>query len=133
MPYKNRTKHLLVASCILAFLVVIGWGLLSRYKSQSLKPLPSLTVYQAGSNGEMAAVNLQSVMVNSQPERINLYSIAPLQVHFIDVGQGDSILIQAADGTTVLLDGGPDNGLAYQLIGLKPSGRCCYWKTVRSY
>ncbi|MBD3278195.1 MAG: hypothetical protein GF388_07845, partial [Candidatus Aegiribacteria sp.] len=33
-----------------------------------------------------------------------------LQVAYLDVGQGDAILIQASGGMTMLFDGGPDPG-----------------------
>jgi beta-lactamase superfamily II metal-dependent hydrolase len=40
----------------------------------------------------------------------------PFQVHFIDVGQGDSILIQATDGQNILIDGGDtDTGVVRYL------------------
>jgi competence protein ComEC len=46
----------------------------------------------------------------------------PLRVHFIDVGQGDSILVQCPDGSTVLIDGGPMDAYP-QLVGyLKEAG-----------
>lgn len=39
-----------------------------------------------------------------------------LRVHFIDVGQGDSILVEAADGSVALIDGGYDNGVAWSYL-----------------
>jgi len=40
---------------------------------------------------------------------------APLRVSFLDIGQGDSILIQSPTGTTMLVDGGPDRSVLRQL------------------
>jgi len=45
--------------------------------------------------------------------------LAPISVHFVDVGQGDAILIQASSGETVLIDGGEeDSGVVQYLQNL---------------
>lgn len=38
-----------------------------------------------------------------------------LKVIFLDVGQGDAILLQSAQGLNVLIDGGPDREIIYKL------------------
>jgi competence protein ComEC len=40
-----------------------------------------------------------------------------LHVTVLDIGQGDSILVEAPDGTTMLVDGGPDPELALRRLG----------------
>jgi competence protein ComEC len=40
------------------------------------------------------------------PTSVPIVSNQPFRVHFIDVGQGDSILIQTSDGRNILIDGG---------------------------
>ena len=40
----------------------------------------------------------------------------PLTVHFLDVGQGDSILVESPTGRRILIDGGPDGTLLQQRL-----------------
>ena len=40
----------------------------------------------------------------------------PLTIHFIDVGQGDAILIQDAEGNAALIDGGNEDSLALKYL-----------------
>lgn len=40
----------------------------------------------------------------------------------LDVGQGDSILIQAVNGTQLLIDGGPDEKVLSELAKVMPPG-----------
>lgn len=48
-------------------------------------------------------------------------TVSPVaRIHFLDVGQGDAILIESPSGTRVLLDGGPDAGIVRELAGLLP-------------
>lgn len=37
------------------------------------------------------------------------------KIYFLDVGQGDAILIRSPQGQNILIDGGPDNKLLYEL------------------
>jgi competence protein ComEC len=41
-------------------------------------------------------------------------------IYFLDVGQGDSIFIQTADGHTILIDGGPDQSVLSALSAVIP-------------
>lgn len=43
-----------------------------------------------------------------------------LKIHFFDIGQGDSIFIEAPNGSQVLVDGGPDGSVIQKLSAVMP-------------
>jgi competence protein ComEC len=51
-----------------------------------------------------------------------------LQVNFLDVGQGDAILITAPSGEVILVDGGPNNKLLAQMSKFLP-----WWERTIDY
>jgi competence protein ComEC len=53
---------------------------------------------------------LLAISVVSRPDGL-------LHITVLDIGQGDSILVEAPDGTTMLVDGGPDPELALRRLG----------------
>lgn len=69
---------------------------------------PDLAVTIPLSNPEIPV----ALQATPQPIQPAISQSGHLRVHFIDVDQGDSILIIAPDGATALIDGGYDNGMA---------------------
>ncbi len=52
--------------------------------------------------------------------QVILHSQDALDVYFLDVGQGDSQLIVLPGGVKVLIDGGPDKGVLFELSNVLP-------------
>lgn len=51
---------------------------------------------------------------------VDVHSSGDLRVIFLDVGQGDAILIQTPEGKNILIDGGPDKSIIYKLDSYIP-------------
>ncbi|WP_249872776.1 ComEC/Rec2 family competence protein [Oceanobacillus saliphilus] len=52
-------------------------------------------------------IMITNLFIFTYPVQGNNDSLPEMQVHFIDVGQGDSILIQTPQNRSILIDGGP--------------------------
>lgn len=94
---------------VLVLLVIAGLGIvfwLSQRQASDMNDLTALppTYFQVTPVVSVA-------LPTSDPSASNR-----LEVHFIDVGQGDSILIRTPTRHTALIDGGGENGLALDYL-----------------
>jgi competence protein ComEC len=75
--------------------------------SATVALLPSETAYALPTISFFSADSATVPPTATQfPTSAPIVSNQPFRVHFIDVGQGDSILIQTSDGRNILVDGG---------------------------
>lgn len=100
----NNKRYGIIIGCLALFEIlgvvgtlIVGWpsninGIISRNDSDEAKP--------------------QVVYISPTPTASASPVAVDLIVHFINVDQGDSILIQGLDGSTAVIDGGWDNGMA---------------------
>ncbi len=68
--------------------------------------------------GILLALGAAALVLAFTPASIETESV--LKVHFLDVGQGDAILIQTPDGKEMLIDGGRDQTVLTQLADTLP-------------
>lgn len=101
LPPKRRWPWL-VLGLVVAFVAITGWWLLRPDPPPAQSRAPTLTP------PPRAPTPTAALPAPSASDA--------LRVHIVDVGQGDGILIQAPDGTTVVIDGGyEDAGMAEYL------------------
>jgi len=65
-------------------------------------------------------IGLTLVMVSLATARAVAQKDGLLKIYFLDVGQGDAILIEAPNGNQVLIDGGPDGKILSELAKVMP-------------
>lgn len=131
MRYYFRNKTTLILSFVVAFCFFIGLtsiiysGLGSATESVDNEPSVQNDILISDVKTETSSeslANVENVLIETdlsiKPESVNLFSSPPSEQHikveregifwieFIDVGQGDSALIQC-DGHYMLIDGGP--------------------------
>ena len=70
----------------------------------------------------LSAFIIPTNLKDIDPAINQLEATSTLTVHFIDVGQGDSVLIQTPNGNTILIDGGPKKSASRLVSYIKGLG-----------
>ncbi len=74
-------------------------GIITGYPDNTFRPSGTAT------RAEAAVMAIRALRIAGLVEVVD--ELGELAVHFIDVGQGDAILVQSPTGATMLIDGGP--------------------------
>ena len=114
-----------VQAVILIYLVIAGLFLIPLLRSPSglLGPVVSLPSISMPSGRRLLAswpvvggLVIMTATAGVGAAAPYIYQEEQLTVHVLDVGQGDSILIESPTGRRVLIDGGPDGALLQQRL-----------------
>jgi len=109
---------LVIIACITFFAVVLSPSSLQNVSIMEpteafaeiplLQPSLPLTVIIPSDTPSVTPIlpDAEPILPRTPTQQINPTTLAPLRIHFIDVGQGDAILIQGSGGEVGLVDGG---------------------------
>jgi competence protein ComEC len=110
------TLSVLVAYLVLALAAVLLRGAIQRVDDRLPLLISAWRAIPASRRSALAALLAAAVLAAASVVLAGPGPPARFTVRFLDVGQGDSVLIQHPDGTAVLFDGGPPEAGVTRLL-----------------